>query len=1190
MFIGIGLGINAIRADVAAAVLTPVNTGAPTFSPTTGKIGTSHTASGDTWDAYDEREYRVQVGGVTVSSSATYTPVGGDDGESMVGQVRARNTGGAWSAWASTAPLTVTYPVAVAAGALADQSYTQGTGDQTVNAATDFTGATGGTWSVSGGGASIDGSGVVTIPTDTLLAGVTVTVTYTNSGGVASSAFQVTVAAGAAVPAAFTTGMWTVEDRATTGELRVAINDLPSDGGSPITTIEYRVNSGSWVDTGSALGVTFIIGGLTNAASASVELRAVNANGDGAVGTARTGTPTLGSRISTTSVSSFTYAGVTVNLSKAMSVGYYHDGHPFVIREASTSITSSSPAAQQITTGAWTDLRDGAVSGASYWVNGAMFDPYLIPRPEIPGNTKQGFSRFLQASTSAIGLSKTTTFDGSLCVDPGYTGAAVPIPATDTTWVKSVHKTGQTTPDTQTFDKFIAVHFVSEAPFVGAFAPAPCDLDKTPIAYAQDRNKACLGTGFTPSTYMPSLSTVTTNEYIRSDLYPLWGQSGEVNRRYMTGPDDYAGTSAGYGVHWSEYIAALQAEGASAVSDADFDRAVSLALAFHGVRRRMIHEGDITSSDFTKPGGAGQAAGYGLLGFFLGFAIPPLYPQAILAGGNAFGAQTFWVEASHVGVATRWPGNHYVYNQTYLPEQIGLPEWTVETYAFFADSQIAADYRTTSGPATFPETLVAMLLKAGPGGIDGSQAIARSGAYDLTNPFAASMAYMDRQRTWTDVHGSVDPVRYTHRPFYDDRRDDCHMPRWHGQPDQFMPRNANLSTYLTAGSGSFSWNLSTAAHATETILEYRVQYSLDGVQFVDVDTQGVSGTQTGLIASQLYYVRWKRRSASGWSPWSMNFKQFSTDSAGRMLVTTTGTKSGTVTNTVAPMLMSKVYPLWKGSYFEEAPDALDLGTPIYIGRGMWTGNVTGGPTYADLTSATEGGTYTAGAGAIAAGAYASFYDPVAADADLWLKADVTQNGVTARSGAVQLGHLPAIPADTIVDTAFGYNFKLLYPDIWTSLGAESFNVSQVVHLPDYTLYSTPVDDDDPVTLIASGIVLGEKSAKNAALIAEIGTVRPLTIGQTYEVTATVPTDVPMSGGAARPWAGPLKWRLGTTKNGVDYQPLTTETVDTHPMQITLTATFVATTTTLWFEAYASTSTGGTAGGNPALNSLKVVKL
>ena len=108
MFIGIGLGINAIRADVAAAVLTPVNTGAPTFSPTTGKIGTSHTASGDTWDAYDEREYRVQVGGVTVSSSATYTPVGGDDGEAMVGQVRARNTGGAWSAWASTAPLTVT--------------------------------------------------------------------------------------------------------------------------------------------------------------------------------------------------------------------------------------------------------------------------------------------------------------------------------------------------------------------------------------------------------------------------------------------------------------------------------------------------------------------------------------------------------------------------------------------------------------------------------------------------------------------------------------------------------------------------------------------------------------------------------------------------------------------------------------------------------------------------------------------------------------------------------------------------------------------------------------------------------------------------------------------------------------------------------------------------------------------------
>ena len=53
--------------------------------------------------------------------------------------------------------------------------------------------AVGGAWSVDQG-ASIDVNGVVTVATDNLRNGLVITATYTNSGGVANSAYQDTVA------------------------------------------------------------------------------------------------------------------------------------------------------------------------------------------------------------------------------------------------------------------------------------------------------------------------------------------------------------------------------------------------------------------------------------------------------------------------------------------------------------------------------------------------------------------------------------------------------------------------------------------------------------------------------------------------------------------------------------------------------------------------------------------------------------------------------------------------------------------------------------------------------------------------------------------------------------------------------------------------------------------------------------
>lgn len=59
--------------------------------------------------------------------------------------------------------------------------------------------------------------------------------------------------------------------------LEVTINSLPADGGSAITRVDYRLNGGAAVDAGVLSG-TFSFAGV---ATDTVELRAVNANGEG---------------------------------------------------------------------------------------------------------------------------------------------------------------------------------------------------------------------------------------------------------------------------------------------------------------------------------------------------------------------------------------------------------------------------------------------------------------------------------------------------------------------------------------------------------------------------------------------------------------------------------------------------------------------------------------------------------------------------------------------------------------------------------------------------------------------------------------------------------------------------------------------------------------------------------------------
>lgn len=95
-----------------------------------------------------------------------------------------------------------------------------------------------------------------------------------------------------AVPVAFTAGQWT----ATAGVSSIVVNitALPVDGGSTITALQYRLDGGTPVAFAGTGTGSRTITGLTPSTEYDVEIRAVNAVGNGAWSDLKSATPTAG--------------------------------------------------------------------------------------------------------------------------------------------------------------------------------------------------------------------------------------------------------------------------------------------------------------------------------------------------------------------------------------------------------------------------------------------------------------------------------------------------------------------------------------------------------------------------------------------------------------------------------------------------------------------------------------------------------------------------------------------------------------------------------------------------------------------------------------------------------------------------------------------------------------------------------
>ncbi|HYN45419.1 MAG TPA: hypothetical protein VES64_01875, partial [Allosphingosinicella sp.] len=199
-----GTATSSFRVTVAAAaepeVTEPVMTEAPALVGG-GVIGAPVTLDPGVWSgkpapalAFQWRRDGVDIPGAT---AAAYTPGAADDRTALTCAVTASNAGG--SSVAVTAPRGVTYAAPTAGAGVPDQTLTQATGVKTIDAGAIFTGS-GLSWSIPSGptGVTID-KGLISIATDTLRAGVSVTLRASNSGGSVDDTFRLTVVEAAPV-------------------------------------------------------------------------------------------------------------------------------------------------------------------------------------------------------------------------------------------------------------------------------------------------------------------------------------------------------------------------------------------------------------------------------------------------------------------------------------------------------------------------------------------------------------------------------------------------------------------------------------------------------------------------------------------------------------------------------------------------------------------------------------------------------------------------------------------------------------------------------------------------------------------------------------------------------------------------------------------------------------------------------
>lgn len=859
-----------------------------------------------------------------------------------------------------------------------------------------------------------------------------------------------------------------------------------------------------------------------------------------------------GTPATTSTATSVTYDGVTFNFDRSLTIGSFVGGEPFVISSEAFNITSITPASSDIE-------GDGDVG------NGAMKDPY------VPG-ADQGFDDYIASSVVGGMRFGNTTYNSSLNIDPGNSGVDIAIALNEeTTIVKSVRLSSVTSPESwQTIEKYVPLTVLSAIPDDNAFMPTMSGTTKK-LYYEDDASlnvfrDLTLPGSFT-TTYADALGDVPDN-------LGMFGSTGEKLRRFRldnalgTASSNYSANVAG--AYWRLM---MWAHNTSATTSQKQDIAricAKFAIQLEGLYDRGWRGAGGLAS------GAGQQHGFHNWfytgAFYLKSSLMLTKAKAVDSGMVSMHS---WADSSYTGYADE--GDSGTISQVFFEEQEGVP--------FILPSQIGSNvdtrYGVIGGTASARELLPVLALRNGPAGESGPQALLNGDSFDSTSQRAASIAFLDRFRTWVPwVMGSDDPTGEW-RDMYDLVQPLTGLTAWTGPPDQIPYGTASgydgNDQFTQGAAGEIDWDFTGYDYATETVTSRDVRYSLDGVQWIESTGVALSGKLSGLMQGASHQLGFRLNSASGAGPWSLNYDYDGIgNSPDRGVVTTSGTPSNSGPSfATSPTIHQRLYGYWDYALWEAAPSTLGLDDiELACGLGYQASSVYPAPTY---TFQWKRG------GVDISGATSQTYTRTAADAGAVLTCEITATNSTSSTSVTTAGvtcpALTTLPSGTLIDTDFTGRFLIDYETMW---GNRSMSNATGVALPDLQLFG--------VSGVTKGAIQVDKTGSFPRI--ELAISQPDTATETtYRVEATVVAGLfnDWDGGSG---SGNADFRIYSSGVGSDYVNNTiSQTTEGESNVVTVDETFVVaagdTDLDILFRHILDTNLGGTGGGDLYVTSLKV---
>lgn len=717
----------------------------------------------------------------------------------------------------------------------------------------------------------------------------------------------------------------------------------------------------------------------------------------------------------TTSQTTATFDGVTFTFDRAMPVGTFVTGEPFVVSDQAFNITAISPAAADI-------------ESDTYVGNGAMKNPYFYEA------NQQGFDGYLGDYSTKPTYQ--TPYSAATNIDPAISGNIPLSLGEKATITKSVRDAGKTSTlaQHQTIAKYIHLTVLDTAPIENSYRPGHAGTAKV-IRSRADVDFTARAIALPAS--WPTVASILSD--VPDDLGLYTG--GEQQR--FTRIDNALGTTTdGYSSavvpSYAQYIYALNSSDTSAAQKQEIiDRIITFANDVESV----IDSGG--SVNF----GAGQGFGIWL---WLMAAAAITKDAALLAKALSTAIQPnhpFWVDSSWVGRSVSPSQN--VNAQTWFTEHLDTPAMNADEGGSHHDARY---FQIAASGDSWEYTAIAAFNQGPPGFADGEAMILNGGALANSNADAAKIGIASRYRKFNIDFMGAYGVGAQWSDAWDDLVTAGAITPWTGQPDQPpMGATTNLDNdYFSAGVGSITLNTQGIDFATETITQTDMRYSLDNVQFVvesNVTLSGNAYTKSSLLRGVPHWCGWRRTSAGGTSPWSANYAR--EDANGdRSKVTTTGTEANAApVNTVAPVIHVQPYSGWYIDYWEPASTTLGLDDVVLAaGVGYWSGFPA--PDF-------EGGNFTfqwKRGGVDIAGATSQEYTRVVADAEAILTCELTcttaQGSASVTTAGVTVPAIQNPPAGTLIDTNFRDAFAIDYSSELSTFAVN--NNAQAQHIPGYS--------------------------------------------------------------------------------------------------------------------------------------------